>query len=171
MFPFYDVHTHRQIRHENIISLFSFDLTENIVPEGLFTAGLHPCNCDKSNVNIVLDDLDKVSSIQGFKAVGEIGLDRVCKSDFDLQKTIFETQLIRAKQLGCPVIIHCVKALSDVLQLIKKVGFDKPFIFHGFHGVARSAEQIVDAGGYASFGKHLVFHEKTIESFKKLPSE
>ena len=171
MFPFYDIHTHCRIRHENIIPLSSFDLTEDIIYDGLFTAGLHPWNCNKLSVEDIVDNLDKVSAIGGFKAVGEIGLDRACKSDFDLQKVVFETQLNRAKQFGLPVIIHCVRSFSEVFRLIKKIGFDKPFIVHGFHGNGQTAKQIVDAGGYTSFGKHLAFHRNTIESFKKLPPE
>ena len=72
--------------------------------------------------------------------VGEIGLDAL-RSDWELQKRIFLTQLELAVTLKRPVSIHCVRAWQETERLIQQtVGPIKtPIILHGFNGSAEQA--------------------------------
>jgi len=96
--------------------------------------------------------------------IGECGLDRICATPYDLQLKAFEAQIELSERFGVPLILHCVRALDDVLRL--KRGTRQPWIFHGFRGKPQQLEQLLSHGFYVSFGfRH---HE---ESLRLCPSD
>ena len=63
----------------------------------------------------------------------EVITDRVCKVDINLQKKVFLKHIEIANKYNKPIIIHCVKAYSDFIEIIK-TGINKtPWVFHGFN--------------------------------------
>ena len=82
--------------------------------------------------------------------IGECGLDRLCATPYDLQLTAFEAQIALSEELCRPIILHCVRALDDVLRL--KRGTTQPWIWHGFRGKPQQLQQLLDHGFYVSFG-------------------
>jgi len=50
--------------------------------------------------------------------------------------------------MGLPLIVHCVKALDDVLRMCQGV----PCIFHGFRGKPQQAQTLINRGFDLSFG-------------------
>ena len=88
-------------------------------------------------------------------AIGECGLDKVCKTSFPLQQEVFIAQLLWANEINKPLIIHCVKAFDEILGLLKKHSIKVPVIFHGFNKNRLLAEKIIQQGHWLSFGKAL----------------
>ncbi len=90
--------------------------------------------------------------------IGECGLDRLCPTPYDIQLDAFKAQIRLSEQLSRPLILHCVKAIDDVLQL--KKGTRQPWIWHGFRGKPQQLLQLLNHGFYVSFGLH--FNEASI---------
>ena len=65
-----------------------------------------------------------------------------------------------AEALQKPVILHCVKALDEMLGILKKYDNLKNVVFHGFRGKPTQAGQLMSKGYYLSFGIH--FNEESL---------
>lgn len=52
-------------------------------------------------------------------AIGECGLDKYSQVDFDIQKQYFIKQIELSELTHKPLIIHCVKAYNELLNLKK----------------------------------------------------
>lgn len=96
--------------------------------------------------------------------IGECGLDRLCETPYELQLEAFQAQIHLSERLELPLVLHCVRALEDVLRL--KRGTRQPWIFHGFRGKPQQLQQLLDHGFYISFG----FRYNT-ESLRACPSD
>ncbi len=107
--------------------------------------GLHPCFLDR-HMLADLQQLDLWLAENPAIAVGECGLDyRDQDADRELQQQLFSGQLALAEKYGLPIIIHAVKALSDVISLLKKypkVGG----VLHSFSGSIEQAEILYQQG-------------------------
>ena len=88
--------------------------------------------------------------VGGGAFIGECGLDRVCSTPYALQLSAFEAQIALSEELHRPLLLHCVRALDDVLRL--KRGTTQPWIWHGFRGKPQQLHQLLDHGFYVSFG-------------------
>lgn len=133
---FFNVHTHFFTEADDVIFVLNTDTNGEIgVPESVWplSVGLHPwyLNGDTLDENLNLLRA-KVRSLNVI-AVGEIGLDRVCDSNFELQLNTFQRQLKIAEENRLPVILHCVRAYSDFLQLLKRQKSLVPWVFHGYN--------------------------------------
>ncbi len=90
------------------------------------------------------------------EGIGEIGLDGLAATSDDeraLQRAAFRAQLALARERDVPVVIHCVKAVQEVLEVVRADGL--PFrggMIHGWSGSRESAEAFVRAGLCVSFG-------------------
>ena len=60
-----------------------------------------------------------------------------------------------------PLIIHCVKAMDELLAVRKKLNPAQPWIWHGFRGKPQQAGQLIKNGIYLSFGAH--YSEETVK--------
>ena len=98
--------------------------------------------------------------------IGEIGLDKACGVPFEVQKKIFLLQLEVAAECRKPVILHGVKAQSELLAIRKTVKDVPAWILHGFRGGPEEAVQYLSTGFYLSFGRY--YHR---ESLKICPAD
>lgn len=96
--------------------------------------------------------------------IGECGLDRICTTPYDLQLAAFEAQILLSETHRLPLVLHCVRALDDVLRL--KRGTVQPWIFHGFRGKPQQLRQLLSHGFFVSFG----FRHQA-ESLRLCPAE
>ena len=94
--------------------------------------------------------------MQNVVAVGEAGLDKVCTTDFVLQQTVFSAHIQLANELQKPLIVHCVRAHAEAMQLLKKNKVKVPVLFHGFTKSKELALQLMAQGYYLSFGHGLM---------------
>jgi TatD DNase family protein len=129
-----------------------------------YTVGLHPCN-------VGADWAERVAQLEGFwrgaglrpalpVALGETGLDRFhlpkepaeAEMVFGWQKAAFSAQLLLAKRLGCPLVVHSRQAFSECVAMIDAAAIDwSRVVFHCFtEGPAEMAE-LKRRGGFGSF--------------------
>jgi TatD DNase family protein len=66
-------------------------------------------------------------------ALGECGLDKITASDFELQKVVFKKQIQLSEKHQKPLIIHCVKAHQELIEIKKELKPKQVWIFHGFN--------------------------------------
>lgn len=91
-----------------------------------------------------------VQASQKADFIGECGLDKRCSIPYEWQLAAFEAQVSLSEQLSRPVIIHCVRAIDDILRI--KRGTRQPWIFHGFRGKPQQLHQLLSFDFFISFG-------------------
>jgi len=164
-----DIHTHK--RRSGAISMLNLFPEESdlIIEDNFFSIGLHPWEVTNVDIDIQLNLVKDSAKKSNVLAIGEIGLDKY-KPDFELQTAIFLKQINIAKAAQKPIIVHCVKAYSELFKLLKDTEFDFPVIIHRYSGNITIAEQLIKSSCYFSFG-HELFNEgsKTSKVFKKIP--
>ncbi|MEN6621742.1 MAG: TatD family hydrolase [Smithella sp.] len=132
--------------------------------ENIYAAvGVHPHDVNKIN-NKTYDDLKELAGRKKVVAYGEIGLDYFRNlSPQELQIEKFGEQLLLAKELNLPVIIHSRQAHDQSLKMIKASGV-RNGVFHCFSGDYELARQCLDWGFYLSVPGVVTFNKsKTMQ--------
>ena len=103
-------------------------------------------------------------------AFGEIGLDRICDTPYDVQVIWFENQLdffIQSKFKVC--FIHCVKAWNDIQKLLKERTNpleSKYFILHDFNASSTEFDQLIkNPNLYFSLGQNFLRPQSKIHQY------
>ena len=101
-------------------------------------------------------------------AIGEIGLDYYWDKTFkEEQKEVLRRQLLLARELNLPVILHNREATEDILTIVKEVGGRG--VFHCYSGSKETAEIIIKMGFYLGIGGVLTFkNSKLSETLREL---
>lgn len=133
--------------------------------------GVHPHEAEGCRPGY-LPVLKKLCLEQKCVAVGEIGLDyHYDFSPRDVQKQVFEQQIILAKELDLPVIVHDREAHEDTFELLKR--YKPKGVVHCFSGSAEMAKEIVRLGMYIGLGGAVTFKNarKPREVAEVVPSD
>ena len=112
--------------------------------------GIHPWYVSDLPENVMVD-LENLLIQNPNTHIGEIGLDK-CKDDFYKQEEIFILQLELAEKLKRPVHIHCVRAWSEMLPILKGHK-DLKYLFHGFSGDKNVIRFLSDYNAYFSVNR------------------
>jgi TatD DNase family protein len=128
---------------------------------GLYAAiGFHP-NDAADFTGDALAQLRALADQPKVVAVGEIGLDYYWdKVPRPVQLRVFEQQLILAKELGKPVIIHQRESAQDTMVVLRQwaAGGSHPgLVLHSFSGDRAMAEEAIDLGFYIGISGPVTF--------------
>ena len=121
------------------------------------TIGYHPTECLEENMSKnYIEEMAQLLKHKKAIAIGEIGLDYYWDTvPKEQQLKIFEEQIILAKDLDMPIVVHDRDAHLDTLNLLKK---HKPKGFvHCFSGSVEFSREIVKLGMSISIGGVLTF--------------
>ncbi len=123
-------------------------------------AGIHPGNIDSGTT---VEQIKALATHPKCVAIGEIGLDYYWVSDNKHEQIkIFEQQILLAKELDLPIIVHDRDAHGDTMEILKK---HKPKgVVHCYSGSVEMAEDIIKLGMYIGVGGVITFNNA-----KKLP--
>ena len=105
-------------------------------------------------------------------ALGEFGLDyHFNDQNKDVQRAVFEEQLILAKKLDLPVVIHSRDACEDTMTLLRE--YKPRGVMHCFSYSPEIAKEVVKLGMYVSFTGVLTFKnaKKAAEACSVVPIE
>ncbi len=154
---FINTHTHARL-HDAKIELV------NLMPGALekpdnYSYGIHPWHIDPNHWEHQLNELRLAVNEKRCLALGECGLDKVCETDFQLQLKVFEKQVVLANEIKKPLIIHCVKAFNELMNVLNQMDNEMPVVIHGFNNNENIARVLLDYGCYFSFGKALLGYE------------
>ena len=134
-----------------------------------FACGVHPEEVDGLPEDYI-DILRNMAQDKKCVAIGEIGLDYYWRQDNkDLQKKIFEEQILLAKELDLPIIVHDREAHEDTLIILKK---HKPKgVLHCFSGSVETAKEVLKLGMYIGLGGAVTFKnaKKPVDVAAMLP--
>jgi TatD DNase family protein len=172
--PYIDIHTHLSLQEKEIIIVQNINPGEKFAEfsgRNFFSVGLHPWHLKSTEINNgLLTLVEEAVKFDHVIFVGEAGLDKRCATDFEEQKRVFEAQVIIAEENNMPLIIHCVRAYNEILEIHKKMKPEMTWIFHGYNGSLEMTRQLASENFLFSFGEILFLPgTKAIESFKYLP--
>jgi TatD DNase family protein len=147
-----DIHTHSSRDNCFYLSnIFAQDLFDGLPEGGPFCVGLHPWHLLEIDPELCLDKLRQCSSDDRIIAIGETGLDRNKDVPFALQERIFIEQIQISEQINKPLVIHCVKAYSELLHIRKSNVWKMKWMFHWFNENLAIANELINMDCYLSF--------------------
>jgi TatD DNase family protein len=108
-------------------------------------------------------------------AVGEAGLDLWMRnSDLQLQKQILRTHLELATEFQRPITIHCLRAWSELLELLRTAPVPNcGFLLHSYSGPVSMIEEFLPFGAYFSFSGYFLNRgkEERAHAFREVPND
>lgn len=154
---FINTHTHTQL-YDAKIELVNLHV-DSTIKANYYSYGLHPWHLDKETYEAQLGKLEVIAHEKRCVAIGECGLDKLSKVDFEFQQKVFIEQIKIANKINKPLIIHCVKAFNELINCLNLNDNKVPVIVHGFNNNENIARVMVNEGYYFSFGKALLGYE------------
>ena len=162
---FIDIHTHKiqtdsQIAVLNLIINKEFTGLPQFTQQNkdnqkiYFSAGIHPWYMKEWQMQI--ERLKEIASKPNIIAIGECGLDKKAEKPIAEQIELFHLQIALSEHLQKPLIIHCVKAFNELIEIKKNTKAKMPWIVHGFNGSIEIAMHCINSGMTLSFGKSLL---------------
>ncbi len=122
--------------------------------------GIHPGSIESGTT---VEQIAQLAKHKKCVAIGEIGLDYYWVDDNKPQQIeIFEKQILLARELDLPIIVHDRDAHGDTLEILKK--YKPKGVVHCFSGSVEMAEEIIKLGMYIGVGGVITFNNA-----KKLP--
>ena len=136
--------------------------------------GLHPedVKTDWQDQLAIVEDAIRAHRDE-LVAIGEIGLDYYWDKTFkEEQKEVLRRQLVLARELDLPVILHNREATEDILAIVKEITNNQSTItnnpspvtpnplrgvFHCYSGSKETAQIILNMGFYLGIGGVLTF--------------
>lgn len=149
----------------------TYELTEKY--DNVYGAiGIHPSGVDELNEN----NFQRVRELAlKYKtlAVGEIGLDyHYDNTDKELQKEWFERQMILARDIRKPVIIHSREACEDTMKILKSRSLAGiPGVMHCYSYTVETARELLKMDYYFGIGGVITFSNarKLVEAVEEIP--
>ena len=149
-------------------SVFSLELAKKY-PFIYAACGVHPEEVETVDKDYTVT-LRNLAKNEECVAIGEIGLDYYWRQDTkSQQKEMFENQIVLAKELNLPIIVHDREAHNDTLEILKK---HKPEgVLHCFSGSVETAKEVLKLGMYIGLGGAVTFKNarKAVEVAEMLP--
>ncbi len=172
---YFNLHTHEYTNQPDVLELVNQYPQEFDALIPFYSIGIHPLYIDENRLNADFKLVNEKLALPECLALGECGLDKRSETPLEIQKLIFEKQLALAEKHQKPVVIHCVAAFQELIEIKKKLKISVPMLVHGFSKKIELAKQLIDSGFYVSFGKNLL-RAKSLETnlesvFKSIPND
>ncbi|MFV5701205.1 TatD family hydrolase [Flavobacterium sp. XS2P12] len=168
---FFNLHTHKFTNQPDVLELVNQYPWEFDARIPFYSIGIHPWFIVEerleSDFAIIESKLQEPSCL----ALGECGLDKRIEVPMELQQLVFEKQLLLAQKYQKPVVIHCVAAFQELIEITKKLNITVPILIHGFSKSEQLAKQLLENGFYISFGKYLLLNAELETVFKSMPND
>jgi TatD DNase family protein len=168
---FFNLHTHQFSNQLDVVELVNQYPQEFDDSIPLYSIGIHPLYIDENRLESDFQILEQKLELPECLALGECGLDKRAETSFEIQQSVFERQLALAENYQKPVVIHCVAAFQELIEIKKRLKIKVPMIVHGFSKKIELAKQLIDNGFYVSFGKNLLRNPELESVFKSIPND
>lgn len=159
---FVNIHTHLH-QNEGIYILNSLDYSDK---KFYYSLGFHPN--ESENLNFNADIFEKQTTQLNCIAIGECGLDKNISIPLKQQITLFKKQIDISEKIQLPIIIHCVKAWNEILEIKKELKPNQPWIYHGFRK-SNLIESVLKSGCYISIGTAIIYDQKLQQTIQNIP--
>ena len=145
-------------------------------PYVYFAVGVHPYDAE----NYHRSDLEPYAKHPKCVAIGECGLDYYrlpegeaeIKSEKALQKEVFIDQILWAKDLNKPLIVHIREASLDAMKLLTEYAGERGGVLHCYNA-NEALLKLAERNFYYGIGGVLTFKnaKKLIHIYPKIPQE
>lgn len=108
----------------------------------LFSTGIHPKLIDNTFAQ-KFQIVKHLASLPNCAAIGECGIDVFSSATVAEQKETFIKHLHLAQQFSKPVIIHCVRAYSEIISALNATRFSLPVVMHSYNGNIQTSQQLI----------------------------
>jgi TatD DNase family protein len=177
LLPYVDIHTHAISDNIHLLRVFSLNLNSihDFKPKSeKMVAGIHPWWVEDISSDEIENLKLKITQLLDAKllwGVGETGIDRTLPEFLDLQKELFSWHIDLSEKFRRPLIIHNVRAGSDILEILKLKKPQMPWIFHDFRGSIQLVHDLLrlHPETYFSFGISLDNSPQIRELLPQLP--
>lgn len=182
-----DTHAHLHFPHfkndlESLINRFSSDGIEFVINIGIdvndsaqssklaerfdkifCSVGVHPHEASKVEKDYI-HKLRELAANSKVVAIGETGLDYYRNfSPKEDQKKIFREQLLLAKELNLPVIIHIREAYEDAYEILSEIGLPSAGgVIHAFSADSTWAFKFIELGCFIGIGGPLTYPKNIV---------
>lgn len=168
---YFNLHTHRFSNDADILELVNQYPGEFDESAPYYSIGIHPWRISLEKLESELHEIESKLTEKHCLALGECGLDKRIETALETQLEVFEKQLRLAEKHGKPVVLHCVAAYQEAIEIKKELGVSVPMIIHGFSKNGQVAKQLLDNGFYLSFGKYLLRNPELESVFQSVPDD
>jgi TatD DNase family protein len=170
-----DIHVHGGSPASGIFILESLMAHEEKLPVDIsgvgYTFGIHPWFLNEENHKQLISSVENAVIQPEIIAIGEAGFDRLRGPSPELQRRVFEEQIIISEKILKPVVIHCVRAWDELLAVHKKIKPKMPWLIHGFRGNVELADQLLTKGMFLSFWFEFVLRPESRNLLRHLPAD
>ena len=166
---YFNLHTHQFTNDAEILELVNQYPQEFDAAISNYSIGIHPLFIDENRLESDFQILEQKISSPACLAIGECGLDKRSETAFEIQLQVLERQLLIAEKFQKPVVIHCVLAFQELVELKNRLKITTPIIIHGFSKKEQLAKQLLNNGFYLSFGKNLLRNPELENVFVNIP--
>jgi TatD DNase family protein len=167
----FNLHTHNFTNQENILELvnqYPWEFDEKIT---FYSIGIHPWYINEDRLSHDLQTIEQKLTLNNCLALGECGLDKRIEIPLETQIKVFKAQIFLAEKCQKPLVLHCVAAYQEIIQIKKELNVKVPLIIHGFSKNEPTAKQLLDNGFYLSFGKYLLRNQELKTVFQSVPND
>ncbi len=148
----YDIHTHDFPEEPGTAVVQLTPTAYCTYPGHAYSVSLHPWDIE-DDWRVQMAKVAVIAMQPHVLAIGEAGLDKK-KSPvpMEVQMEVFREHVRLSEMLHKPLIVHCVKAVDELLAIRKEMGVKHPWVLHGYRGGPEQAEQLRKQGIYVSLG-------------------
>jgi len=159
-----NIHIHNASLNNNILCITSLFHTELFIAENnstnFYSIGIHPWQTENIDFAMEIQRILDRASLPNIIAIGECGIDKLKGADLQTQIKIFEAQIDIAEKVQKPLIIHCVKAFDEIIEIKRRKKPKATWIIHGFRQSPELAKQLINEGFILSFGLKALKNEQ-----------
>jgi len=166
---YYNIHTHHSTYHPDVTELVNQYPDEIDYQTDIFSVGIHPWYLDENTLDADMEQMEQIIQHPKCKAIGECGLDKRIETSITVQKKVLIPQLYLAEKYKKPVVLHCVAAYQEIIEIKKQLNLSIPLIIHGFSKNGQVAASLIKNGFYLSFGKYLLLNPELSIVLKEIP--
>lgn len=168
---FFNLHTHQFSNQPAVLELvnqYPWEFNEAIP---VYSIGIHPWHINEERLEQDLALIEEKLQTSNCLALGECGLDKRIDIPFSVQQMVFEKQIALAEKFQKPLILHCVAAFQEVIEIKNRLQITVPMVIHGFSKNEQLAKQLLENGFYLSFGKYLIRNPALKTVFQAVPND
>ena len=152
---------HGSVDRNRVVALRSVALGEAdealALDPGPLCTGLHPWDVRAESWEDDLHHLERLLATGRFRALGEAGLDRSRPPGSSLQMEAFLRQIELSERFVLPLLVHCVRAASDLLGARSRRAARQTWILHGWNGSLAQTEDLLGRTDFVfSFGASIL---------------
>lgn len=166
----FNLHTHNFTNQQNILELVNQYPWEFDKKIPYYSIGIHPWYINEDRLHCDLQIIEEKLALHNCLALGECGLDKRIAIPLEIQEKVFKAQILIAEKFQKPLVLHCVAAFQEIIQIKKELNVKVPMIIHGFSKNEQIAKQLLDNGFYLSFGKYLLRNPELKTVFQSVPN-